>query len=334
MAEYTEYEARMNAYGNAYRVSKLNRSKEQLGRAFYKNPSVREVIVGDETRELMITSTDKPEVKNVISPPNETFSIGKYVIFQDKDWIISSVDEDDNVYKRGKMTLCPTHYKIQDGQGRVFCYPYFVKNSTISFDEGQFVVSPVGTRKIILPFDDVTSLLSRDKRLMGTVINGIPQCWKITEIDADSTIGILEIAMKYDPYNPETDSIDRRICDYVPTSDYDTVPPAKDSRVEIVYRGSNTVKVGGSPKTFTADYYTASGIKESGVGTIWTVVTSIPNKKFSVDSIEADDGSVSFKLSVANDSSLVGSNIKVIATEDIGSNARTSEILIEVVNAL
>lgn len=335
MTGYDTYISRTNIYGEADADRTIGRTKDVLSRLFAKNPSVRTVTISDVERDLMIVSTDKPEVKKITSAPDESFSVGQYVSFKNKSWLINSVDNDDNYLTVGKMTLCPVEFVFQSSTTRVYTYPYYVISSSSVIDEGQIIMTPDGVRKIGIPFDSITENLYRDKRLMGETFNGIPQCWRIIDLDADSTKGLLVLTLRSDLFNSESDNDNLRICDYVEPAVHSTTPPTFGSRVEIEYRGSATIKIGGSKKEFTAVFYDANGEIDHPVVADWTIsVTEDASGKILSETITASDTTKSFKVSAINDSLLEGELISITATEHGVSSPRTSTLIVEVINAL
>lgn len=335
MAIYDAYTARINMYGETDKDRIIGKTKDTLSRLFSKNPSVRDVVISDVESELLIKSTDKPEVKDISSMKSGKIIAGKYVVFENEKWMINSANLDDLYIEVGKMTLCPVSFVFQSSTTRVYTYPYYVISSSSIVDEGQIIMTPDGIRKIGIPFDAVTENLYRDKRLMGETFNGIPQCWRIIDLDADSTKGLLVLTLRSDLFNQESDNANSRICDYVEPTVHSTTPPPFGSRVEIEHRGSATIKIGGSKKEFTAVFYDANGEVDYPVVSDWTIsVTQDASGKILSETITADDTTESFKVSAINDSSLEGELISITATEHGVGSPRTSTLIVEVINAL
>jgi hypothetical protein len=335
MSGYDTYVSRVNIHGTTDRDRAREKSKDLLSRLFAKSPSVRTTSTSTGTQDLMILSTDKPETKKISSAPDDSFSVGEYRTFNGENWLINAVDKDDDFLTSGKMTLCPVQFVLQSSTTRIYTYPYYVISSSSSIDEGQNLMTPDGIRKVALPFDEITENLCRDKRLMGETFNGIPQCWKIIDLDSDSTKGLLVLTLRADLYNSESDNDNLRICDYAEPSGYSTTPPTFGSRVEIEYRGSATIKIGGSKKEFTAVFYDSNGEVDYPIVADWTI--SVPQDitdKIIYETITADDTTTSFKVSAINDSSLDGELLSITATERGIGSPRTVTITAEVVNAL
>lgn len=337
MTGYETYMARIGVHGETDRKRVLERSKKTLARLFDKNPSVRTVsILGSDTvKDMMIISTVKSGVKKIIPAPYDSLEIGKYVSFKEKVWIINSVDIDDQYLSVGEMTVCPAEFVFQSSTAGVFSYPYYVRSSSSVIDEGQMIMTPEGTRKIAIPFDNVTKNLYRDKRLMGETINGVPQCWKIIDLDPDSTEGMLYITLRADVYNAAVDNVNQRICDYVEHSEHGTVAPISGSRVEIEYRGSLSVKIGGSNKSFKAVYYNSQGEIDEPIATNWEIDVDADIKDMIISEVVGNaDTSNSVKIRLKNNSLLSGRSFYLKATEDAVSSPRTNRVLVEAVNAL
>lgn len=273
MSDYTLYNTRINANGITQRDRLINNQKDMLSRKLHGNPALRDVELGTVlskiNRQLVVISTDKPNIKKIISLPDETFSVGQVVIFQNSNWIIDRADVDDEIYVDGQMTLAPNIIKFQDSNGTILSYPYFVETSLPSIDENKTISTSDTTKLIKLPFDQYTQNFYIDKRFMGDVFNGVPQVWKVKDLNCDKCRGLLIVSLIKDIEIKNSDNVELGICDYFEPS---PIPPTPiTDYAEITYSGSALIKAGGSTKSFTATFKDVDGnVLPDVIGT-WTL---------------------------------------------------------------
>lgn len=324
MADYGLFNTRVNAYGDTSRERVVNIAKEDIIKNLYEHPSLRDVKLGTNLnktdRKIVVISTNDPNIKQISSLPGETFNVGQYVEFSDETWLIHQADVDDEMYIDGQMTLCPNTLKFQDSQGKIHSYPYFVDNSLPSLDVNKTITTSSSTRKIKLPFDELTREFFIDKRFMGEVIGGKPQCWKVNELDADSNRGLLVVTLEKDEFNDKTDSIEHGICNYFKT----TTPVVPDETIEIVYSGKPELRAGGSYKDFYVKYYDDNGEELLDIDSIWTVEV-LPLFE---DNIISQKNGNEISLKVEDVSGIVG---QIVSLTVVGENEATTQIDISIV---
>lgn len=326
MADYSLYNARINQYGHTKRDRVINKEKEYLYRKLSDHPSSKVVSINDEERLLVIISTDNANIKKIISIPEESFNSGDVVEYKSGKWIITESDIDDEIQTKGKMTLCPNTLQFQSKDGTILSYPYYVESSLPSLDQNKVLSTSDTTRKIVLPLDKETKQFHLDKRFLGQVFNGIPQCWMITELDAESKKGLLIVTLEKDEYHSDKDNLELGIADY-----FEPVSPPPQPTIgncEITYLGLPEVKIGGSKKTFNAHFYDSNGNELYDVTAIWDVVM-LPEFEQYFD-IQSNGNLLSIKA--ANNLAIMDSNIKIILNDN--NATYHTELLVRVVSGI
>lgn len=328
MADYGLFNTRVNAYGDTGRERIVNTAKEDIAKNLYDHPNLRDVKIDGKYGKLVVISKDRTgnslkDVKQILSLPSEIFNVGQYVEFSDETWLIHQADVDNEMYVDGKMTLCPNILKFQDSTGKIHSYPYFVDTSLPSLDENKTIVTSSTTRKIKLPFDELTKEFFIDKRFMGEVFGGKPQCWIVEDLDSESSRGLLIMTLEKDVFNNNADNIELGICDY-----FDDIPPVDpiepDSTVSITYTGKSELRAGGSYKDFSANYSDENGEEVFDVDSTWIVEV---NPLFEQNITYQIDGN-KIKIKAENVSGIIGQIVKLIV---IGDNDATTQTNIVVV---
>ena len=325
MANYSLFNTRVNACGETGRERIINTAKDDIAKNLYDHPNLRNVTIGGKCRKLVIVSKDRTgnslkDAKQILSLPGEKFDVGEYVEFSDQTWLIHQADVDDEIYVDGQMTLCPNILKFQDVTGKIHSYPYFVDNPLPHLNTGKTIATSSTTRKIKLPFDELTRDFFIDKRFMGEVFAGKPQCWKVVDIDSQSSRGLLVVTLEKDEFNKDNDNKELGICNYFETP---TPAPSSDT-VKIIYSGKPELRVGGNYKDFYAKHYDENGNELLDVNSTWSVEI---HPLFDENIISQIDGN-KISLKVEDVSGIIGQAISLTAT---GDNDTITQITIVVV---
>lgn len=331
MANYDLYNTRINSYSDNLRDRMVIKAQEEIKRKLNSHPNLRDVKIGEEQRSIVVISKDRmgnslKDVKQILSLPNESFEVGQYVEFQNNTWLISQADVDDELYIDGQMVLCNNVLKFQDTNGEIYSYPYFVDNSLPSLDENKVITVSSTNRKIKIPLDVLTRDFFIDKRFIGETFNDMPQCWKIVDLDGQSSRGLLIVSLEKDQYDENKDNLELGIADYFESTIPSPQPTVGDC--EITYLGLPEVKIGGSFKAFYAVFRDVNGVILTDVKAVWNTVISPEFQEFFV--IQSNDNSISIKA--VNNLSLMGANIKLILENEDATYH--TELLIEVVSGI
>lgn len=189
-----------------------------------------------------------------------TISDYKYVKIYDDNykrwniWLIMTMPSNNKVYEKVVLYLCNYIAKWQDDTGNIIYQPFHVENtSQYNTGENKSKTLSLGFNQLLVytSLDSDTVCLNRTKRMFidYNTINPLP--YRITRIDTVSeSYGenrVICLIFTEDQYNPDTDSIDNWLCDYMKPN------TSTIEDVKITYNGQPVVRSGGSSKTFKAD---------------------------------------------------------------------------------
>lgn len=319
------YRAIHNATGCKKRKDmEVNTIYKRLKRDFYKTLDV-ETFTNFITGESIDLNINKQSRSDVAGYQKDFTSLITAPVkhgdtFYDEDnkvyWICTEVMCKSNLYYDGKLTRCNNFLKWQDDSGKVFEYPVFDINSTQynSGVQGDKVMTLGSTQHMLtIVADENTIALEHDKRFFSDRNTKSPTVFKLTQNDTTALNydrGLLHLTITEDEYNPDTDSIENWLCDYI--------KPKINQPIEITYTGNPIIRVGGSAKTFTAN--TAETVT-------WELVTVTEQNKYIT--MTATDNKCKIKCS--NNELLIGSSIKLKCTD---VNGNIGELLIDIVGGV
>ena len=278
------YSARMNLRGSTQRERELNRLKSDIVRKAPSSLSYKDVKLNGEPTQLMINTSTKPYYKEFESLPDQTVLAGDYVEWANSVWLVLNADCDDEVYTDGNLRQCQHKIFWQKADGTVVSrYAYTEnasaynngekENNTITLQSNQFMV--------YLPYDDETAELDNGKRVHMSRSNIKCKPYELTRPD-DITYGfgekgVLNIIFTQTQYNPDEDklvtledSTQAWICNYIPisTPTPPTITPDEtaDLSVEITFKGTQELKIGGNTKTLIGYFIDKDGNTTSDIG--------------------------------------------------------------------
>lgn len=184
----------------------------------------------DISQKFVVTDTDIKYCKNILAFPDESLNIGDIIDCFSQKWIVTAVSADNTVQCSGKMYQCNLALKFQVGTGTTIYtrYGYF-DSGVFSTTTKETQIMQVGDLQfnLILPYDAYTKTLQRDKRLATEVLykaDGTQalRCYKVTSFDSvGGSFGsgkIIQIRLREDEYNSQTDNIANLVCDYHATA--------------------------------------------------------------------------------------------------------------------
>lgn len=247
------YRAIHNATGcNTRKQMEIETIRKRLARDFENPLDIYEFtnFFDNNKIELEIVKETKSDIngyqrefKSLISSPvyhGDTFYEEESGLY----WICTEVMCKSRLYYSGKLTRCNSFLKWQDENGNIFEYPVFDINSTqynSGISSNKTLTLASAQHLITITADENTIALQHDKRFFNSRNTKNPSVFRLTQ--NDTTVlnydkGLLKITVTEDQYNPDTDSIEEWLCDYV------TVPAS----TAILYSGNSTIRLG-STKT-------------------------------------------------------------------------------------
>lgn len=203
--------------------------------------------------------------------PGEDFSIGSIVYWSKSHWLITERDAEDEITVRGRIQICQKQITWQDDNTHEIrsLWATVEKPYYSNLEENKYMSYSTREFRIQMPFDEYSANLNIGKRLMLEIVNGVPKTYRITSIDQMTSridyngeqVGFLSFNVEQDLYNPDTDNVEKMICDYVSIDEAEeppeiVYPPVEENEPEyklsIEFTGAPTIQTGGFGKLFTA----------------------------------------------------------------------------------
>ncbi|MDY8021259.1 Ig-like domain-containing protein [Paenibacillus polymyxa] len=185
--------------------------KKAINIQFEKNPSVFDVVINNNKRSVVITSSTKDKTKTIISKPDESLANGDIVKWRNKNWIITDCDPNDDIYSKGILLKCVSSLRWLDSSGEIVELPFALTNDNITnfgVDDGKIIELPNERRNIVISANEKTDVLNKKKRF---IFDG--RAWSITAINKLDT-GLNFLTLKEDLINNATDNLELEIADY------------------------------------------------------------------------------------------------------------------------
>ena len=292
-------------YGiNTPKDAYLQKIKSDFAKDFDKTPNFEsETSIDGNRQKLVVCNTKEFYSKKIIAYVDETFSKGQVVDCYNKKWIIDEVDPNNQIYTVGTMKYCPFVFKFQDLNGKIVSYPYFLETFTDASGENKYISFSESMIKIRISFDSNTINFYMGLRLMGEIINGKPQCWKIVELINND--GVLLVYLEKDEFDEEKDNKTLGICDYKYQSNISS---------GIIISGLNKIS-----KSETLKYISTEDV-------FWSISNIDESTESYVSTSDITDTEI--KITSLN---IIGKYIKLKATSQSDSEIY-SELIIQITN--
>ncbi len=306
----------------------INRLRDRIDRKGADIVAGHYVLIDGVEDRLIIHATQIIDQKTFNALPGHYVGLGQVVQIKDtrgriSHWLVTEVDFLDAVTCKGRIERCNRQLSWQSRitGDIVSCWVKSAKPYFSNLDSGKVVTASSREYVFQAPHNEDTTTLALNDRFLLEKINGKAKSYKITSIDTMTGYmdgvedkGYLIINVEQDAFNPETDNDELMIADYVPKE----APPAAAGRCEIVYPGKPTLTVGGSAKTFTANFYSDSGdiiVLPDGAAPRWDIVLADEGlrDKFVV---QVFPDTYSIKIRASNDYSLADARLRLCVAVD------------------
>ncbi len=332
--DWSSYNKRLKINGITQRERSINLTKNNILKNAPSNPSYKNIKLNGEDTHLVINTGTKSYYKEFESLPGQKILAGDYVEWSNNVWLVYEADCDDEVYTDGNLRQCQYELFWQNKDGKIISRYAWVQtasesndgesgNNTITLQSNQFMV--------YVPYDDDTLLLENGLRMHVSRSNRKCKPYKLTRPDdiamGYGEKGVLNLVFTQEEYNPNKDMLielyDGKsvwICNYSSSS----TPPNSDPPDEtanlfahINYAGSNTIRIGGNKKKFTATLTDKDG-NYLDMTPIWTVEPECLVEMVIVDNelqISCNDESMdqsTLIISVKDEHSGFSTSIKVL----------------------
>ena len=213
--------------GGAYDTSADARreAREDFLRDAPANPAWMVAEVRGRRIGMLVKASDDPNVKWFNAPYDSDIKLGDYVILNGIVWLCTDISDTDDVTLKGRIYECNLNLQFQLGTPEIHsAWGYF--------DPGVYSTTTHGNQdahvgyqqfKLMLPYNEYTRQLQRDKRIATEVLyypdgHRELRCYVITSNDSlGSSFGngrVLDLKL-LEGLSSKTDNVDLMICDYI-----------------------------------------------------------------------------------------------------------------------
>lgn len=262
--DWSLYENRLNYSGTTRTARNINRIKSNIINKVDGNPSYKEVTINSSTTKqtLLINETTKGNIKEIFSLPNETFSLGDYVYWNNKIWLVIDCDTDNTIQIKGKMQECNWVLKFQlPTDYSIVSVPCITSGKTFDSDESKTISLGANKKSLLMPRNANTLTLKTDRRVYIDTRNETPYIL----LDPDTTSynygadsGLIYIIGEQNPEQPTAtykDRPDLGICNY---HEPVVVPPTPVGSTYSEIKTSGDLLIGSNrARTLTCTCYNA-----------------------------------------------------------------------------
>lgn len=261
--------------------------------------------------------------RQILSRISDNLAEYKYVKAKDTlgNWqiyLIVTMPETNNIYTKAVIHECNYTLRWQDKKSLViYNYPCLCEDAS-QYNTGvnnvnSIIRTPYNQLMCWLPFDNNTIDLKRDMRMfIDFTYSSTPEVYMITSTSkvpySYNDKRVIRITFTETEFNPDTDHVDTMICDYI---DPDTAPQPT-TPIVISYVGNPEIRIGGR-KTLK--------VQSDNAVVFSLLVDSNLNNKVTIEQTENQ-----CVVRCINDTNIVGSHFKVIAT----CNGEHSELLMTI----
>ena len=331
------YNRSLTVDGNTRRERVVNQTQRNINRRIINSPSFKHVLVDGVEQDLVITSSTEMWHKKIDSMPNERIYMGSIVEWNGRHFIIFQTDTDYEVVQRGEMYECNIYIKWQNEKGEIIGrYGWSENLSQFSSGtvESRIMMSIQQVFHVLLPLDEETVKLRRDKRFLIDVLTKDPMAYVLTRRDVVSnnyTVGdasegidykdkLLSLALSETQLS-EKDNVELMIADYFEPKD--NTPLINDCR--ITYVGEPKVRVGGTGKVFNVEFFDNAGNVVDATAKWVLVTTEEDEDKFTL-TVDGNKATITVK----NNTNLLGTQVKLIVSDE--DNTCEDSVFVKVVS--
>lgn len=326
---------------NTIKDIKIAEAKRNFAREFNNSINVvHDALINQIKQDLIIIPTEKDNICLLKAKPNESFKIGDVITYNNAKWLITSLFKDVEIARRGVMQKCNLNLKYQNNSSVVLEQPCIISDSYSEVaSSGKVVSIPIGKTSLILPYNQNTKIIHKDKRLMietaydhtgktiGIVYNvsGFDGKTKDYGIDGRNLILTIETGT----YSEADDNIQEMICNYISPTTPHTPPVPDPTLLNCEVTGSLYIKAGGSARSYQATFYKSDGTTvDTTITPKWQLVCLPEHAQYYTTTPNLN----SISIQAADNSAIIGTEIKLVLT-DTGGLYNSSEFIVKVVSA-
>ena len=222
--DWTLYQKLLNGASNSSAPARKTARADFL-RDAPANPAWMVAEVRGQKVGMLVKASDDPNVKWFNAPYDADIKLGDYVILNGIVWLCTDISDTDDVTLKGRIYECNLNLQFQLGTPEIHsAWGYF--------DPGVYSTTTHGNQdahvgyqqfKLMLPYNEYTRQLQRDKRIATEVLyypdgHRELRCYVITSNDSlGSSFGngrVLDLKL-LEGLSSKTDNVDLMICDYI-----------------------------------------------------------------------------------------------------------------------
>lgn len=242
MSYFDDYKRRVNILGSSSSERMVNLQRTTIKNSFSNTPSYFEVTINSSSSPVGVQIVDDSNVRDqkLIICVDYQLKNGDVIDWQDAKWINVLTDDMSDIYYRGQLRRCVGQLKWLDSNGlpkeRYFT---FKSDSSTNFgvQDGRIMTLGNERRILIVPLDDDTKLIGKDRRFIFD-----SRAWISTTIDTISVDNLLIMTVEESEIDKTNDNLDLGIADY-----YNNLPPEPNPDpapvgYSVVIDGSESIK--------------------------------------------------------------------------------------------
>ena len=224
--DWTLYQKLVNGASNSSAMARKI-ARDDFLRDAPANPAWMMAEIRGQQIGMLVRSSDDPNVKWFNASHDADIQIGDYIRLNDMVWLCTDLSDTDDVTLKGRIYECNLNLQYQLGTSEIYsAWGYF--------DPGVYSTTTHGNQdahigyqqfKLMLPYNEHTRQLQRDKRIATEVLyhpDGHKElrCYIITSNDSlGSSFGkgrVLDLKLR-EGLSSQSDNVDLMICDYIGT---------------------------------------------------------------------------------------------------------------------
>lgn len=305
------YRAALCVDGNTARARNVARTQKDISDHIINSLSYKEVVINDDiTQNLEIVAADTDIKKRFTTMPNETVNLGDVVLWNNMHWLVTSVDFDDEIVRRGLIEQCNRKIKWQNIHTLEIIERWCIatKPYASNVDSNNIVSTSNREYKIKLPYDDETKIVDLGRRFMLEIIDGNPRTYKMISTDSltnrfedmNDNIGFIVWNLEQDQSGETDDNTELMICNYVDPVTPPT-PPSPSQSMTCKITGNSNIKCGYS-RTYTPMFYDVGGSVIEGIVAYWTLDKPVGHESYYT--VSYTDNKI--KISVSDNECIIG----------------------------
>lgn len=224
--DWTLYQKLVNGASNSSATARKI-ARDDFLRDAPANPAWMMAEIRGQQIGMLVRSSDDPNAKWFNASHDADIQIGDYIRLNDMVWLCTDLSDTDDVTLKGRIYECNLNLQYQLGTPEIY-------STWGYFDPGVYSTTTRGNQdahigyqqfKLMLPYNEHTRQLQRDKRIATEVLyhpDGHKElrCYIITSNDSlGSSFGkgrVLDLKLR-EGLSSQSDNVDLMICDYIGT---------------------------------------------------------------------------------------------------------------------